>query len=70
MTIKGVTQDNLEVDANLYLKNGNLVGEAEFQFDRTKFDIKYKSSSIFSDLGDKFIYDGIKIRARLIGSLE
>ena len=32
-----------------------------FKIDRSKWDIKFKSTSFFSDLGDNFIYDEIEI---------
>ena len=31
-------------------------------FDRTAFEIKYKSKTIFPDLGDKFINDEIEVQ--------
>ena len=34
---------------------------AEIIVDRTLFDIKYKSKTIYPDLGDHFIYDDFKI---------
>lgn len=33
-----------------------------FTIDRTKWDIKYKSISVFGDLGDKFINDDIELK--------
>ncbi|MCA0931095.1 YceI family protein [Lutimonas saemankumensis] len=42
-------------DKNLYLKTET------FTIDRSKWDIKYKSQSFFSDLGDKFISDDIEL---------
>ena len=36
--------------------------EAEIIVDRTIFDIKYKSKTIFPDLGDNFIYDDFIIK--------
>lgn len=35
-------------------------------FDRTMYDIKYKSKSIFGDLGDKFINDEIKLEFNIV----
>ena len=35
-------------------------------FDRTIYDIKYKSKSIFGDLGDKFINDEIKLEFNIV----
>lgn len=34
--------------------------------DRTKYDIEYKSKSIFSNIGDNFIYDDFTIAVKLV----
>ena len=51
-----------EVDIN----GANFVASAELNIDRTKWDIKYKSGSIFKDLGDKAILDEIKFEIFLV----
>jgi hypothetical protein len=33
---------------------------------RTKYDIKYRSASFFSDLGDKMIYDDFTLKFKLV----
>ena len=35
--------------------------KGELVFNRTKYDIKYRSGSIFKNLGDKMIYDDVKL---------
>lgn len=37
-----------------------------FEIDRSKYDIKFKSKSFFSDLGDKFIYDDMELSVVVI----
>ena len=41
------------------------VVKADFEFDRTKYDIKYNSGSFFSNLGDKMISDDVQVSVRL-----
>lgn len=39
--------------------------KADFEFDRTAWDVKYNSGSFFSNLGDKMISDEIKLTVEL-----
>ncbi len=61
LTIKGITQT---VVVPVYIKENEetklLVGGVEI--DRTKFNIHYKSKSIFPNLGDKFISDNFTVK--------
>lgn len=38
---------------------------AEFEIDRTEWDIKYGSGKFFQDLGDKMIYDNFIIKLNI-----
>tara|TARA_B100000902_G_scaffold392443_1_gene444861 strand:+ start:342 stop:971 length:630 start_codon:yes stop_codon:yes gene_type:complete len=58
LTIKGISQ---EISFN-YKEIGDLSYEAVIKVDRTLYDIKYKSKSIFPDLGDHFIHDEFTIK--------
>ena len=58
LTIKGITNE-INFPASISIAGDVLAAKAELKFDRTKWAIKYKSKSIFDDLGDKFIYDDI-----------
>ncbi len=40
--------------------------KAEFEVDRTKWDIRYGSGSFFDDLGDKAIYDDFTVKLDLV----
>ena len=63
LTIKGrshpitftgtVIENNLSYDTNLRLI-----------FDRSKYDIRYRSASLFSDLGDRIIADDVKLTVK------
>lgn len=56
LTIKGITKP---VTFNVNNKKGMYKGT--IKFDRTKFDVKYKSGSFFENLGDKMIYDDVEL---------
>jgi len=61
LTIKGITHSvsfpaSVKIDGNkLYVKSET------FKIDRSKWNIKYKSKSFFSDLEDNFIYNDIEL---------
>ncbi len=58
LTIKGIKKP-ISFPAILRFEDNGIFARAKFAIDRTKWNIKYKSNSIFSGLGDKFIYDDI-----------
>ena len=39
---------------------------AEMTFDRSKYNVKFRSGAFFSDLGDKLILDDIKVEVSLV----
>ena len=64
LTIKGIAHPiAFDVAAKPGKKLLTLEGTAKF--DRTKWNIRYGSGSFFDNLGDKVIYDDIKIDFRL-----
>lgn len=60
LTIKGIT-NNIQFDLIISPNKAT----AEFEINRTKYDIKYGSGSYFDDLGDKTIYDDFEINVLL-----
>lgn len=60
LTIKNVTKP-----VTFDLKTDKNSATTAFKVDRTKYGIEYKSSSIFSDLGDKAIYDDFELIVNL-----
>ena len=45
---------------------GKYTASSKLTFDRSMYNVKYKSKSFFSDLGDKFINDDIEIELEII----
>jgi polyisoprenoid-binding protein YceI len=56
LTIKNVTHP-ITFPARVDIKNGNFAAYGEMVIDRSKYNVRYGSSSFFDDLGDKAIYD-------------
>jgi polyisoprenoid-binding protein YceI len=56
LTIKGITNP-VSFPATITVKDGIATAKADVTVDRTKYDIRYRSSNFFENLGDKAIYD-------------
>lgn len=65
LTIKGITAP-VEFDAEVNLTSDQLTATGTMVVNRTKYDIKYRSGSFFSDLGDKMIYDDFTLKFKLV----
>src|SRR5690606_25538913 len=65
LTVKGIT-DKVSGIYDVIQKPDNAVITGAFDFDRTAYDIKYRSGKAFSDLGDKMIYDEVLIGFEII----
>lgn len=66
LTIKGITNE-VRFPAKINMSGNNFNAYASFTIDRTKWNVKYKSGSIFDGLGDAAIYDDIKFELHLNG---
>lgn len=60
LTIKGITNE-IEFPAFVSTKGDALVANGNATFDRSKFDIRFGSTSFFEGLGDKAIYDDVNL---------
>ncbi len=67
LTIKGIT-NTINFPAYITMTDNSFAAKAKFKIDRTKWDIKYGSSSFFKGLGDKVIYDHIYFDLDLKGA--
>jgi hypothetical protein len=50
------------------VKKDEVVANAEFAVDRTKYDIKYGSGKFFQGLGDKTIDDTFSVKVRVVAT--
>ena len=62
LTIRGITNP---VDVTFTAAGSNKM-TAEMTFDRSKYNVKFRSGAFFSDLGDKLILDDIKVEVSLV----
>lgn len=58
LTIKGITQP-ITFQVLAWPEGKGVRAAADLTFDRTKYDIKYRSGQFFEDLGDKMIEDQV-----------
>ncbi|MFM2285794.1 MAG: hypothetical protein RLZZ543_1291 [Bacteroidota bacterium] len=64
LTIKGIAK-SITFPANITIEPAQLTAKAEFNIDRTEWDIKYGSGKFFQDLGDKMINDEFTVKFNL-----
>ena len=62
LTVRGITQP---IDVTFTAAGSNKMN-AEMTFDRSKYNVKFRSGAFFSDLGDKLILDDIKVEVSLV----
>jgi polyisoprenoid-binding protein YceI len=68
LTIKGITQ-SISFPAKATVAGNKLTATGAITFDRTKFDIKYRSSNFFENLADKAIHDEVKLDVKLVATI-
>lgn len=67
LTIKGITNSISFPATIVWNADGSVTASADkVSVDRTKFGIKYKSKSIFPDVGDKMINDEFELAIKLV----
>jgi polyisoprenoid-binding protein YceI len=64
-TVRDITK-SIEFDATLTPSGNSYKASANFTFDRSEYEVKHRSGSFFMDLGDKLIYDEIKVAISVI----
>ena len=65
LTIKGITNE-VEFSAKLIKQTPLLHAVGKLVFDRSKYNVRFRSGSFFDNLGDKLILDDIEIDINLI----
>ncbi|MFB9865020.1 YceI family protein [Rufibacter immobilis] len=69
LTIKGIKHE-ISFPAMVNLKKGVVTAKANLKFDRTKWDIKFRSGNFFENLGDKAIQDDVELNLELVAREE
>lgn len=65
LNIKGITNE-VSFPAIIVVKGNTVTANADFNIDRTKWDIKYGSKSFFEGIGDKAIDNDFNIKVRVV----
>ncbi|AMS27422.1 hypothetical protein AEM51_10730 [Bacteroidetes bacterium UKL13-3] len=65
LNIKGITNE-VSFPAIIIVKGNTVTANADFNIDRTKWDIKYGSKSFFEGIGDKAIDNDFNIKVRVV----
>jgi polyisoprenoid-binding protein YceI len=68
LTIKGISQP-ISFPAKVTMAGGKMTATGQITFDRTKYDIKFRSGNFFENLGDRMIYDEVKLDVKLVASV-
>ncbi|HMQ68202.1 MAG TPA: YceI family protein [Ignavibacteria bacterium] len=64
LTIKGIT-NNISFPAKVNIGDNGITASADFNIDRTLWDIRYGSGKFFEGLGDKMINDEFNIKFKI-----
>ncbi|MFD2034140.1 YceI family protein [Belliella marina] len=67
LLIKGISSP-VTFPAELTETGNKVVAIGKITFDRTKYDIQYRSGSYFENLADKLIYDEVTLDVKLVGT--
>jgi polyisoprenoid-binding protein YceI len=67
LTIKGI-KNQVSFPATLEVIDNKVTAIAKITFDRTKFDIKYRSGNYFENLADRLIYDDVNLDIKLVAT--
>lgn len=65
LTIKGIT-NVIDTTLQIVTTNNTAVLDTKIVIDRTKFNIKFRSSNFFSNLGDTLIYNNFDLIVHLV----
>ena len=67
LTIKGVTKQ-IEFPVLVIIKGSKVLAEGTMTFDRSKYNVRYGSTSFFDSLGDKAIMNDIELSFSIIAN--
>jgi len=65
MTIKGITH-GIAFNAQIALSEDRMVSFADFDLDRSRWDVRFGSGRFFDNLGDNIIYDDFNLKLDLV----
>ncbi len=65
LTIKGISKD-ISFPAKVSIADNYVNAEADFNIDRTLWDIKFRSGKFYENLGDNLINDDFNIKFNIV----
>lgn len=65
LIIKGISNP-VTFPAKVDVQGDKIIATASIVFDRTKYDIKYRSGNYFENLADLVIYDDVNLEVKLV----
>jgi polyisoprenoid-binding protein YceI len=68
LTIKGISKP-VSFPAKVAVAGNKMTATGTIKFDRTHYDIKFRSGNYFEDLGDKLIYDEVNLDVKLVATI-
>lgn len=69
LTIKGITQP-IGFPITMTKDGDNIVVDGTMTFDRSQFDVRFRSDKWYSELGDKLIYNDIDLSVHIVALPE
>lgn len=69
LTIKGISHQ-ISFPMLVTVRKGVATAKGTFKFDRTKWDIKYRSGNFIENLGDRAIEDDVELQIDLVAKME
>jgi polyisoprenoid-binding protein YceI len=60
LSVKGITK-KINFTAYIDLEGNKATAKADIVFDRSDYDVRYRSDSFFENLGDKLIHDDVEV---------
>ncbi|MFC3417399.1 YceI family protein [Algoriphagus hitonicola] len=68
LTIKGISHP-ASFPAKVTVAGTTITAVGALTFDRTDYDIKFRSGNFFENLGDQMIYDEVKLDVKLVATI-
>ncbi|WP_297338124.1 YceI family protein [Algoriphagus sp.] len=68
LTIKGISHP-ASFPAKVTVAGTTITAVGALTFDRTDYDIKFRSGNFFENLGDRMIYDEVKLDVKLVATI-
>lgn len=67
MTIKGITH-GIGIDAMIRVEGNFINAYADFDLDRSMWDVRFRSARFFENLGDNLIYDDFNLKLNIVAN--